>query len=213
MIVYVETNFILELAFEQDQHQSANEVLRLAENSKIELAFPGFSISESLSKVIRQSRERDEFYRSLVQTLQQLRRSAPYQQSVIDLDPALALLQNIIEKGPDRLLSVLKRALQAGRLLELDISSFNHALAYKNQLSIEDSIVYATIVSDLKYRPHNEIKLFLSRDEKAFGKVGEKKKEADFQRINVELKSYNCEYVGHFEHGLRFIEAELRKAE
>ncbi len=55
MIVYVETNFILELAFEQDQHQAVDEIIILAESNKINLAFPGFSISESLSKVIRTS--------------------------------------------------------------------------------------------------------------------------------------------------------------
>jgi len=39
MIVYVETNFILELAFEQEQLQAANEILKLAEQSKVEFAF------------------------------------------------------------------------------------------------------------------------------------------------------------------------------
>jgi len=76
MIVYVETNFILELAFEQDQHQEANEILKLAESGKIDLVFPGFSISESLSKVTRRSRERDEFHKSLVRELQKLRGSS-----------------------------------------------------------------------------------------------------------------------------------------
>lgn len=58
MIVYVETNFILELAFEQNQDQAVDEIIKLAESDKINLVFPGFSISESLSKVTRQSRDR-----------------------------------------------------------------------------------------------------------------------------------------------------------
>lgn len=72
MIVYVETNFILELAFEQNQDQAVDEILKLAEGGKINLVFPGFSISESLSKVTRQSRGREEFRKSLVKELQKL---------------------------------------------------------------------------------------------------------------------------------------------
>ena|ERR1051326_4672676 len=124
MMVYVETNFILELAFEQNQDQAVDEILKLAESAKINLAFPGFSISESLSKVTRQSRDREEFRKSLVKELQKLRESRSYQQSVRDLDPALELLQNVISKEPDRLISVLEQVLKVSTLLELDSSSF-----------------------------------------------------------------------------------------
>ena len=98
MIVYVETNFILELAFEQDQHLAANRILELSEKGKIEIAFPGFSIGESLSKVTRQERDRNESYNSLIPKLEQLKRSALYRQIVVDLNPVLALLQDAIKR-------------------------------------------------------------------------------------------------------------------
>ena len=82
MIVYVETNFILELALEQEQHQAANQILELVERGKLEFAFPGFSISESLSKITRQRIERDNLHNSLVKIRRELKRSAPYQQRV-----------------------------------------------------------------------------------------------------------------------------------
>lgn len=214
MIVYVETNFILELAFEQNQDQAVDEIIKLAERDKINLAFPGFSISESLSKVTRQSRDREEFRKSLVKELQKLRESRSYQQSVRDLDPALELLQNVISKEPDRLISVLEQVLQVGTLLELDSSSFSQAQAYKVQLgtSIEDSIIYSAIISDLKYRPRKETKLFLSKDAKAFGGKKDKKKADVYQLIEVELESYGCKYIPGFKDGLGYIESELRKA-
>lgn len=213
MIVYVETNFILELALEQEHHQAAIEILQLAEKRKIDLAFPGFSISESLSKVTRQSRERDELLRFLSFTLQQLGRSASYEQIVTDLDPVLALLQNAIKAASDRLLSVLSRLLSVGRLVELNSSSLSQALAYKGQLSTEDSVVYGTIISDLILRPHDESKLFLSRDAEAFGESRNKKKDPYYQRIKTELRSYNCSYIQEFDDGLGYIESELLKAE
>jgi len=213
MIVYVETNFILEIVFEQDGYVSATKILELSESNKIELAFPGFSVGESLSKVTRQGRDRGELYKSLVQPLQQLKRSISYRPIIVDLEPVLALFQDATKRESDRLLSVLERILKVGRLLELDISSFSHALTYKNQLSTEDSIVYGTIISDLKRRPHDETKLFISRDEKAFGEDRNKKKDPSYERIKTELDSYNCTYIKKFEDGLHFIEAELRNAE
>lgn len=215
MIVYVETNFVLEMAFEQNQHQAVNEILKLAENGKINLVFPGFSISESLSKVTRQSRDREQFHKSLVTELQKLSGSKSYQQSVRDLDPVLALLQNAISKEPDRLLSVLEQVLKVGTSLELDISSFNQAQAYKVQLgtSIEDSIIYSSIISDLKRRPYKDAKLFLSKDAKAFGNKKDKRKADVYQLIEIELESYGCKYITEFKDGLGYIESELRKAE
>ena len=204
MIVYVETNFILELAFEQEQHEAANRILEFVEEGKIELAFPAFSIGESLSKVTRQEKDRSELYSSLIPKLEQLKRSAPYRQIVIDSDPVLALLQNAIKGELDRLLPVLERMLRVGRSIETSISSFTEALAYRRQLSIEDSIIYTAIISDLRSRPYEEIKRFLSRDNEAFGYN---------PRIEKELKSHNCKYVGKFEDVLHFIEHELRKAE
>ncbi|HEV7235008.1 MAG TPA: hypothetical protein VGN15_02435 [Ktedonobacteraceae bacterium] len=45
MIVYIESNFILEMVLGQTQAPSAVHVLQLAESHKIELAFPSFALS------------------------------------------------------------------------------------------------------------------------------------------------------------------------
>ena len=44
MIVYVESNFVLELAFLQEEYESCMELLRLAESRDIHLVLPAFSI-------------------------------------------------------------------------------------------------------------------------------------------------------------------------
>lgn len=43
MIVYVESNFILEIALEQNQAIAAEAILALAENGSITLALPAFT--------------------------------------------------------------------------------------------------------------------------------------------------------------------------
>ena len=44
MIVYVESNFILEMVLRQREAGSVERILELAENGKIELAFPSFAV-------------------------------------------------------------------------------------------------------------------------------------------------------------------------
>ena len=51
MIVYVESNFVLELAFLQEQHESCNTIITLAESSQVELVIPAFSIVEPLCSI------------------------------------------------------------------------------------------------------------------------------------------------------------------
>lgn len=61
MRVYVETNFLLELAFEQEQHVVCEELLRLAEVSPlVHLSIPIFSLYESMDTLQRRRRERNE---------------------------------------------------------------------------------------------------------------------------------------------------------
>ncbi|MGB6295983.1 MAG: hypothetical protein WBF90_07325 [Rivularia sp. (in: cyanobacteria)] len=45
MDVYVESNFVLELALLQEQHKSCQELLDLAEIKKIRLIVPAFSLA------------------------------------------------------------------------------------------------------------------------------------------------------------------------
>ena len=46
MIVYLESNFVLELAFLQAEHEECSAILRLAETGEIRLVLPAFSIGE-----------------------------------------------------------------------------------------------------------------------------------------------------------------------
>ena len=46
MIVYVESNFVLELAFLQEEYESCLELLHLAESQAMHLVLPAFSVGE-----------------------------------------------------------------------------------------------------------------------------------------------------------------------
>ena len=55
MNVYVETNFILELAFVQDEHESCDRILALCEAQRATLVLPTFCLAESYETLIRRA--------------------------------------------------------------------------------------------------------------------------------------------------------------
>ena len=53
MIVYIEFNWLLEIALEQEQSSAARSIISLAESHQIELAYPSFALGESLENIMR----------------------------------------------------------------------------------------------------------------------------------------------------------------
>jgi len=198
MIVYIESNFVLELSLEQEEAQPADAILVLAENGKIELAFPAFALSEPFATVMHRERERRRLCSSFSQQLQQLQRSKPHEHVVSRLEPAPKLLLEIGKKEFDLLQSTVTRVLNVGKPIETDRAGFQKALLYQDRygLSPQDSIIYSAVIADLQRRTQEEAKCFISRNWKDFGDPD----------IKSELESYNCAYLEDFAAGLRFIQ-------
>jgi predicted nucleic acid-binding protein len=197
MIVYVESNFILEVALEQEESPSAESILLLAENSSRELVFPGFALSEPFATVTQRDRDRRRLRSSFAEMLRQLQRSEPHKQVVSDLQPVPIILTAIVKTEFDLLQSTVNRILNVGKLIEIDAASFGQALLYQSNLDLspQDSIIYSAVIADLQKRPLQEKKCFISRNWKDFRNPA----------IKSELESYNCRYAESFGEGLDLI--------
>ncbi len=202
MIVYVESNFILEMALEQEQSLSCEAILKLVEIDKIALAFPSFALSEPFATIMHRNKERRELHGRLAVTLGQLQRSEPHRQTIYDLQPLLGILNSAIDREFELLHLIVARLLKHSRSIELDGSGLAQALSYQAQFDFkpQDSIIYATVVTDMQQRVPTEVKCFLSRDKEAF---------FINPGIKHELASYNCRYIGNFAQGLDFIQHAL----
>ncbi len=78
MNVYVETNFVLELVFQQQQSASCELILQLCEAGRAQLVVPAYSLAEPHEKLIRQANNRRELQKALQIELKQLVRTTPY---------------------------------------------------------------------------------------------------------------------------------------
>lgn len=80
LILLVETNFVLELAFLQEDHERCRALLDLAKErpDHLELTLPASSVVEAYNRQIRRQRERLRSHELAIKKLDRLTRSDPY---------------------------------------------------------------------------------------------------------------------------------------
>lgn len=190
MTLYVESNFLLEIVLGQEDAGSAERLLAMAEAGAIDLALPSFSLSEPLVRVRRGVRDRRRLMKQLNDHVAQLARSTPHEVEVDALRAIPNLFGSIEQRETDRLITTVERLLATARLIELDLSSFRAATDYRTRyaLEIEDAIVLALVVADLRSKLAPGPHLFANRNIKDF----------DDPSIVGELKSLGCDFVWSF---------------
>jgi predicted nucleic acid-binding protein len=199
MIVYAESNFILELAFHQEEHESCLTLLSLAESNKIELVLPAFSIGESYEVWVRRSKRRKAAYDTLVKEVNELSRSKPYRHSNEKMAELNELLLNSPEEEKSELDNTLERILNLVELVPIGLNVIRAAITFQktHDLSPQDAIVYASILEHKAKK--REASCFITKNSKDFFNP----------KIENELATYNCRLLTKFRHGVGYIRSHL----
>jgi predicted nucleic acid-binding protein len=194
VIVYVESNFVLELALLQEQHEVCDKILRVCESGGPRLVLPAFSMMEPLETVRRREVARRRVKNALEEELKQLGRTAIYQERLRDIEPVVKLLVLSSEEDLQRLASVRSRLLACAELIPLEGSILAQAEEHQNgyDLSRQDAVIYASVLAHR--RTSGEPGCFISRD-----------RHFDDLEITRELRSYNCKPLSNFEAGYQFL--------
>ena len=74
----MKSNFVLEFALSQEQHDSCERILELAEAGRINLIVPAYSLVEPYETLVRRAKKRAEVSLALDAEVKQLSRSRPY---------------------------------------------------------------------------------------------------------------------------------------
>ena len=96
MIVYVETNFVLEVALEQDEWESCHTLLKLGAAGTVALAVPAYALVEPIETLVRRDKSRKELAERVRSELRQLSRSETYRR---DTDSHQALVELLIRSA------------------------------------------------------------------------------------------------------------------
>lgn len=199
MNVYVESNFVLELALQQEQSASCESILSLCETGQVCLVVPAFCLAEPHETLTRRHKERRDMKRALDKELQQLARTTTNTAQLLGFDSITDLLASSAEHESRNLSKTSARLLSAAELISLDASVLANASRYQitHSLSPQDSIVYASIISHLR-GGHQRKSHFISRDS-----------DFDDQNVVTELGGLGCVLVHDFALGLQFLKRHL----
>ena len=200
MVVYVETNFILEMGYRQVENEFCERIVELAENGRIVLAIPSFSVGESYETSYRRKKERESFVSDLRRRRSQLSYSADHDMLAGRIQTVIDTLLDSIDRDNRRLSQVLSRLSRSAEFISLDASSLALAQQYQDdiQMAPQDSLVLGSVVSHLS-EANPDVCCFLNKNVKDFGQP----------RVRNELRERNCRIIYSFEQGLSYISSTL----
>lgn len=166
MKVYVESNFVLEVALRQEDHDACERLLEYAERGHIELAIPAWSLAEPYATWHRRAGEREELLRRLDRVLRQLARSPEYAEVLDSSTDIIALLSRSIDRDKTRLDRTCERLIGLSSVIRLDDGALSdsYTLQSTRDLSPQDAFVYASVVAHLRRQPVDEPKVVVTRD-------------------------------------------------
>lgn len=201
MIACVESNFVLELALRQEEHEACDAILRLANSGAIRLVLPAFSISEPYDTLTRRQLRRTRLYEDISNELRQLSRTRSYAEQVGQLAGPLRLL---VESGEDELRRLDETLTDLLRIAEpVDVRSelLTESLRAREThgFTAPDALVYASILEHLRSEALTEPKVFLNRNSRDFLTPD----------IVADLQEFACEVIPSFDDGLARIDASL----
>lgn len=203
MNIYVESNFVLELALIQEQQASCEEIVRLCEAHSAQLVVPAYSLVEPYETLVRRHRQRKQMKADLDVELGQLIRTATYSQSLSGFQGLTALLIDSADEEAKRLEEVRSRLLKTCEIIPLDASILTAAVRYQidHDLAPQDALVYASVLSHLT-RSVQPDSCFLNRNSKDF----------DDPDIVDELKRHTCTLIPRFDDGLAHVRSHIKRA-
>lgn len=196
MIVYAETNFILELALKQEQYNECNQLLQLAQEKKISLILPSFSFIEPYETLIRRHKTRRELQNRLSTEVKELVRTENYREHKTILEKTADILIESTIRESSGLKEVINTIVDLSTAIDLTKEIIRLSIEYENanDLSPQDAVVYASIIAHLTTKKP-ECSCFLNRNSTDF----------DDPDIRDTLEKLHCKMILSFANGLEYV--------
>jgi len=201
--IFVETNFVIEVALEQQEVAACEVLLALAAEQRIRLLVPAYSFVEPHETFTRRHIDREALRSRMSGELAQLARSTPLAGRVAASQDIVKLLVDSAEYETTRLDEVKQRLWATADVLPLDLQVLQSAIECQRRfdLSAQDAVVYASIRARLDV-DHAAESCFVSRNPGDF----------DDPDLRQDLKLLNCKYFSSFNIAVQYITHALGAA-
>jgi hypothetical protein len=200
MNVYAESGFLLTLALQQDDYQAAGRILRFAQEHRILLKIPAFSLSEPFATVQYRANSRNRLIDELRKEIRELGRTQPHESMARELGQYTIQMAQVLQTQLDAMEAVVLQLSRICELLQLDATVLARASSYKatHSLRLQDAIILASVIIDLERQPAPGGALFISQNVKDF----------EVPDVQNTLRRVHCKYLADFTNAVRFIERE-----
>lgn len=190
MTVYVESNFVLEIALGQEQAAAAQLILERATRGEISLAIPAFSLTEPFSTIGQRSRRLQQLRGQLKEQIRELARSYPHEDDVLALSALPARIASIEAREQERLVSTVQRLYDIAIVLPIDAVVYAEAMTImeKIRLSPQDAMIYSSVLVHLRTSNFPAPHSFINKNWRDFSDV----------RIQAELNELDCHFYQSF---------------
>lgn len=200
MRVFVESNFVLELALQQEEHRDCERILDLARKGEVRLTLPAFALFEPYTTLDRRRKERLALSEKIKVMVQELSRSEPLAEAARQTALHALLVQStdLAAKAFDTARDSL---LEHAQVLALDARTFRDAHDWTDQLSLPDALVLMSVWRALEDEPPGvRESCFITRNSRDF----------DDPLIKMILEKRGCTLLHSFGAGLGFINSRLQ---
>lgn len=193
MDVFVESNFILELAFLQGQHLACERILAGALAGRYRLLVPQYALTEVFQTLRHRSNERAEQQSFFQREIEQHRRETDA--DLVDTDNLVRLLNNLLTERTAAQTTRLYAAtaqlasVAPGPALTAEVLEEAQTVQTRHGLSPQDALVYASVLAGLRLLPIDSPKLFITRNPR------------DFEQLLIieELRASRCHLMSNFQ--------------
>jgi predicted nucleic acid-binding protein len=202
VIALAESNFVLELALQQEEFDHAQRILQLAEEARIQLVIPACSLQEPYQTLLRRRSERKELSRKLQAELKLVARSKSYEELSRTSEQVAQTLDASTTTEADALESTIERLVKICKVPELSkqVIKLAQGVQIAYGLDPHDALVFASI--DLALRElGDEPKVFANKNSKDFATP----------LIEDYLAKYQCRLITSFGLARGVIEGELAR--
>lgn len=182
---YGETNLILDLVFDRDNNSV--EVVKKAEQGKIDLSIPEVSFYEVYGAVHRTYKSRITKANSIRALANEIGRSAIYYEVAESLKNSAAKVEESAKQSLEVVDRILDRLQKVVITLEFDAEDHTKAFLFsldgRYDLDLPDAAIYTSILKDAR-DCNNAKKIFFTKNSKDFDKP---KIKDDLNKLGVEL--------------------------
>jgi hypothetical protein len=200
MTAYVESNFVLELALQQEECDACSAIVELASQGRLVLVVPAFSLAEPHVAIAGKEKARNQLRRDLDAQVRDLARSKPHHTVPTDFAAFAAVLADSAQFERDGVRDSVLDLVQRAEVIALDAVILKSALDIQAEFAIsgQDSIVLASVLAHLHaHRPPQSC--FLNRNTRDF----------DDPDIRKKLEDQGCMFFGKFGQALNYMNAQI----